>query len=227
MPRLHVLAEGQTEETYTKSVLVPHLAHHRVWVDVRCVQTGRKGTRRFRGGITSYDKVRNDLRRWIAEDDNADSWFTTMLDLYRLPEDFPDFDEARRFTDPLARVRQLEEAFGTDIAYRRFVPHLQLHEFEALIFARPEALRHAFPDADRAIGGLVAMAAEAQSPEHIDDGEDTAPSERIIAAIAEYEGRKASAGPSTVGHIGLDRLREACPHFGEWLSRLEGLSGQP
>ena len=60
-----------------------------------------------------------------------------MFDLYALPADFPGYAEARREVDPYGKVRILEDALGNDIADRRFIPYIQLHEFEALILADP------------------------------------------------------------------------------------------
>ena len=42
-PRLHVTAEGPTEERYVNRVLVDHLGGFQVVTDVRSVKTGRKG----------------------------------------------------------------------------------------------------------------------------------------------------------------------------------------
>ena len=39
-------------------------------------------------------------------------------------------------------------------------------------------------------------------------------------------GQKASVGPLTAARIGLPRLRAACPHFGDWLARLEALAAR-
>ena len=68
------------------------------------------------------------------------------------------------------------------------------------------------------------MTSEFGSPELINDREDTAPSRRIIGAIPEYGGMKASAGPIVAERIGLPTLRLRCEHFGQWLGRLEGLA---
>ena len=51
----------------------------------------------------------------------------------------------------------------------------------------------------------------------IDDGENTAPSKRIIAEIAEYAGNKAISGPLVAGKIGMTVLCERCRHFAEWI----------
>ena len=89
----------------------------------------------------------------------------------------------------------------------------------------PRQLETAFIGYEEAIQNLVALAAEYSSPELIDDGKSTAPSKRIIKEIPAYEKRKSSVGPLVTARIGLLRLRQACPHFDEWLKKLEALSG--
>ena len=59
-----------------------------------------------------------------------------MIDLYALPKDFPGRSaQPRNPADPTPYVETLERAFGDDVGDRRFVPYIQLHEFEALLFA--------------------------------------------------------------------------------------------
>ena len=52
-------AEGQTEQSFAKKVLGPHLAERGVYVDARCVLTSRdrRAAKGRRGGLASYDKV--------------------------------------------------------------------------------------------------------------------------------------------------------------------------
>lgn len=221
--RLHFVVEGQTEETYVNRVLVPHLSSFSVWGDVRCVMTGRRRGAIRRGGLVSYAKARDDIVFWMKEDREPDVAFTTMFDLYALPEDFPGYGNSRRIADPFRRVALLEEALRNDIKHPRFIPHIQLHEFEALILTDPQKLDWEFIEHDKAIRGIVEMAAEYASPEVIDDGHDSAPSKRIIKEIPEYEGRKASAGPLVAEKIGLPILAAKCRHFADWLDRLKAL----
>lgn len=222
--RLHFIVEGQTEETFVNRVLVPHLATQLAWGKARCVMTSRRRSIIYRGGLKSYSKAKRDIVLWMKEDQNPDAFFTTMFDLYALPSDFPDYDEARRLEDPRERVARLEEAMRRDIDHPRFIPYLQLHEFEALLLADPQKLEWEYPEHDQAIRNILQMASGFVSPELIDDGENTAPSKRIIREIPEYEGMKASAGPLAAERIGLPVLRGKCGHFGEWLSRLEQLA---
>src|SRR2546423_5547215 len=147
MIRLHMLVEGQTEEEFVKSVLVDHLGGFGISTNVRRVETSRDRKRHkiHRGGVSSYQRIRRDLERWMKEDMNVDSYFTTMFDLYHLPEDFPALTEAKRQSSPYQRVNMLEESFAGDLAeifsvnvIKHFVPYIQLHEFEALILSDPE-----------------------------------------------------------------------------------------
>ncbi|HRQ37735.1 MAG TPA: DUF4276 family protein [Chloroflexota bacterium] len=221
--RLHLIVEGQTEETFVNTILRPHLARFEVMADAHMITTNRRYGRMGRGGISHYAQIKQDMELWIKQDKHRDARFTTMIDLYGLPADFPRFVESRRLIDAYERVQKVEQAFGEDVNDYRFVPYIQLHEFEALILADPQKLDWEFLEHDQQIRKLGALVAQ-QNPELIDDGVETAPSKRIEREIPEYAGRKASAGPIVVGKIGLEMLRQRCHHFGEWLGRLEMLA---
>jgi hypothetical protein len=225
MIRLNMIVEGQTEETFAHLVLEEPLAARHVFLSVGCVETSRdrRAGKIYRGGLLDYDRARKDLLRWMKEDSKPEARFTTMFDLYALPDNFPGQDEARKRSNPNERVAELEKAFVTDIPDPRFLPYIQLHEFEALLLVDPTKFDWEFIEHTEAISQLVQLSEQFPSPELIDDGEHTAPSKRIIALVPEYKGRKASAGPMIASKIGLDTLRDRCPHFAGWISRLESL----
>lgn len=233
MIRLHFVVEGQTEETFVNSLLVEHLGSYNIVADARRVETSRRRARFYRervvdakiyrGGMINYTKAKGDLLRWMKEDHNADAYFTTMFDLYALPNDFPSFTEARKQVDPYKRVEQLEVAFAVDMSHQRFIPYIQLHEFEALILSDPVQFDARFNEHSDKIKNLIKICSQVQSPEMIDDGIETAPSKRIINEIPDYAGAKSSAGPLIAMRIGLQTIRAKCPHFASWLTRLESL----
>ena len=222
--RLHFIVEGQTEARFVNQVLAPHLAGLFIVADARRVRTSHKDGVKHSGGVTNYELPKQDILQWIREDRRSDARFTTMFDLYGLPSEFPGHSDAVRITDPYEKVRALEDALRDDINDWRFIPYIQLHEFEALILSFPAGLSAEFQDDEDGIRQLVALTAQFESPEHIDDGTDTAPSKRIISEIPDYERRKASAGPIVAANIGLPTLRQKCAHFAEWLSNLERLA---
>ena len=217
MIRLHVTVEGQTEQNFVKTMLAPHLAVSGIVADARCVYTSRHR----RGGLVRpYEVIRRDMQNWMKEDNRPECRFTTMFDFYRLPRDFPGYDEAMRQQDPYEKVRKLELALQYDVGDSRFVPYIQLHEFEALILADPAKLDWEYLEHERPIAELVDMV-QGQNPELIDDGPDTAPSKRILSRIPEYN--KVTSGVAIAAHIGLPVLREKCRHFNDWLTQLENL----
>ena len=222
--RLHFIVEGQTEETLVNQVLKPHLGDRYVWADARCVLTSRRGGVTYRVGFRNYAQPRRDIRSWLRDDQNADARFTTAFDLYGLTTDFPCYGDAQAAADPYEKVRVLEAALRDDIDDWRFIPYLQLHEFETLLLSEPDQLAAHFTDGQEGIRRLIAMAGQIANPELINDDPETAPSKRIIAEIPEYAGMKPSAGPIVAEKIGLANLRARCRHFGEWISQLEDLA---
>ena len=74
----------------------------------------------------------------MMEDQSTDARFTTMFDLYRLPNNFPSYETSSSIQNPYQRVRILEDALRTDLSDPRFIPYIQLHEFESLLLSDPE-----------------------------------------------------------------------------------------
>lgn len=211
MNRVHILVEGPTEETFVDTVLNPHLASWAIELNPILV-----------GGHTKYAVFRK-IAQSLLNDSKA-LLVTTMLDYYGLPQDFPG-----QITLPAGncytQVQYLEQAIFSDIGDRRFLPYLSLHEFEAILFSDPEKIVQVLPDLKgskrRKIGQQLARIRQQFAPEEIDDNPQTAPSKRLLSLIPEY--RKTIDGPAVARHIGLERIRNECPHFNQWLTRLEGL----
>ena len=221
MIRLHFFLEGQTEETFQRDTLSLHLVNFNISADGKLIAHKKTSSRKYKGGILDWQKTYNDIGRWTKEDDNADSWFTTMFDLYALPNDFPGYGGAQGETDPYSKVKFLENALKNEIKYPRFIPYFQLYEFEALLFSDLQKIERQYPACGREIQNLVKDVADSPNPELINDNPETAPSKRIIKQIPAYD--KKSAGPIIANHIGLPVLRAKCRHFNEWLTELEKL----
>jgi len=158
---------------------------------------------------------------WMKQDQGRDARFTTMVDLYRLPDDFPSYSECGRGGDPLLRVRCLEEKLSNDVGDYRFIPYIQLHEFEALLFSEVGAFESVFPDQPKLTSALAEVVRQFSSPEHINESPDQSPSSRILQVIPDYV--KPVAGILIAQKIGLATLRSKCTHFGDWIDRLEQL----
>lgn len=219
--RLYLTVEGQAEKAFADQLLKPHLADHRIDVLPRVVVTNRKLGKR--GGVFDFDKIRGDLTRLMRQDRHPEARFTTMIDLYALPQEFPGWSEARKKKLPIDRVTVLEEALRAEFGDPRFVPFIQLHEFEALLYCDLGELQRRIAGSD---DGIAALRREVEhlEPEAIDEGPTTAPSKRIIRHVPLYERSKVRVGAPAAAAIGLSVLRGKCPHFGDWISRLESFA---
>lgn len=236
MTRLYLFAEGQTEQTYGDVVLKQHLAAFGVYLQGPIlIAHARKRGVVHRGGVLRYPPIKDDILRFLRQEKDRDVYFTTMIDLYALPNDFPGSLEAEKLRhSPYDRISKLEEHFAKDVvdpwgSPTRFIPHIQLHEFEAILFCRPKAFASFFGNCPKQIERLEEIARDYKCPELIDDGEPTAPSKRISDpdVFPDYDGAKATAGPQIAAEIGIDVIRNLCPHFDAWLKKLESLSNQP
>lgn len=153
-------------------------------------------------------------------------FFSCMIDYYALDNEFPGFDEAQSIIDVHNRVLFLEEALAQDINRPKFIPYIQLHEFEALILTDLDKIRNYFldvPSINRHISELKKEISSFSNPEEINSGSNTAPSKRLIQHIPRYDKVKATAGPFIATEIGHNLLRNKCPHFGYWLDKIENL----
>lgn len=227
MRHLYLYVEGQTEQTFAVKVLRPHLAQFGVYLmGPVCAEHSRSKGRRQRGGVSRYEPFKRGLLSLLKQHDRPGVTVSTMIDLYSLPKDFPGYAAAEALrVAPRSRVAALEQALARDVCPdpARFLPYIQLHEYEALLFVDPEEMQYFYPEHLDALAELRRVAEAHESPELINDGDATAPSKRIIAQFPDYDGAKVVVGPQVAEVIGLDRLRAKCPHFSDWVSRLEQL----
>ena len=229
MARLYLFAEGPTEQTFADTVLKPHLANCGVYMQGPIlIAHARKKGRVHRGGGRNFTAMQNDIKRLLKQESGNEVFFTTMIDLYAIHSNFPGLEEAEKLRhDPYKRVEALERAWRNETCDGRFIPFIQLHEFEAYLFSDVSQFSFFFDNAASQISALRSAVNAVRSPELIDDGQYTAPSKRIIEQFPEYGDSKTRVGPQMAHRIGLGKIRSQCPHFRTWIERLEGLGAGP
>jgi hypothetical protein len=219
MTRLLVLVEGQSEEIFVNRTLAPHLAPYGVAVAKPILIWTRRlaGGGGHRGGVSHYRQIRNSLDPLLRD---TTAWVTTLIDYYALPTDFPGHVAFSSLVDPKLKVAALTQAFAEDVAHPRFLPFLALHELEAWLFSSPPSVAGHFDNAglsDR----MQAMIAAAGEAELINGEPETHPKARIRGLVPTY--KEVADGATILGKIGIEPIRTACPHFGQWLGRMEAL----
>ena len=223
MNTIHVIVacEGQTEETFVNKILVPDLLARNVFVEARLVAS--------QGGNLNGPRVLRYLRNTLRE--RQDAYVTTFFDLYGLPPSFPGWVDPAAQADPLKRTAKIENGFHAEVVNKaacrpeRFFPHIQPHEFEALLFSDTAKFAVADPSWKKFTEQLNGYRQEVSTPEHINDGSKTHPSARLEKLRPRY--KKVFHGITVSKQIGLARIRAECKHFDAWLTHMENLQPLP
>lgn len=209
MTRVIVYCEGPTEETFVNRILAPAFWNRNIYLSAHPCN-----------GVSKYSII----RKWLSDLCKSDpsATVTTMLDYYGLPSDTPGMRDAIGGTI-YDKVAHVEKCISEDIGATNFVPNLLIHEFEALLFSDPTCFEFCGLSS-RAIEELCKIRASAETPEHINNNPNTAPSKRIQKLYPEYI--KPLDGINVAQDIGLSKMRAECKHFDEWISVIESLEPQ-
>jgi hypothetical protein len=221
MNRIRVLVEGQTEQAFIKDILMPYFNYRQIYL--HAVKLRRQG------GITPYQRAKEVIVRSLKED--AALICTTMVDFYGMPTDWPGREEANRCRGGAAKADIVENGVLKDIAGHlgasfdpsRLIPYVQMHEFEALLFSSPLKLAESLGD-ERLSSTFLMIKDKFSTPEEINDNYDMCPSRRIEEVFQGF--KKTINGISAASLIGLEKMRRECPHFNEWITKLEGIGNQ-
>jgi hypothetical protein len=185
MTRVHVVVEGESEEAFLRGMVTPHLAARSVWLYPRRVLRGGGGC----GGGRSWQPWQTQLESLLKRDRDPALRVTTMLDLYAIPKDTPGWTPPGEQAGP-RRAEQIVAALRAALPDRRFVPYVQVHELETLLYADLDVLARLAPDT---LGdGLAALVRDtsALDPETIDDAPTSAPSRRILRCAPASSGSR-------------------------------------
>jgi hypothetical protein len=169
--------------------------------------------------------LKKDILLHLKQDQTA--YCSTMLDFYALGEGFPGTPIPAHLPS-IAKVKNIEHAIKADIcalipSFRpdvRLLPYIQLHEYEGLLFSHPAAFAKAINQPHLA-ARFQEIRDKFETPEDIDDDPETAPSKCVLSAYPRY--RKVLEGTLAAGAVDIRSMRQACPHFRDWIERLEGL----
>jgi hypothetical protein len=223
MKRLFIVVEGETEERFLRKVLYNHFITQGIHIEAQQWLTNRKLG--IGGGGSNFDLIENHLIRLMARYQyDKEVFISVMVDLYAFPKRGNTVydDEVRKQQNGKNKALLLQDKMKVRMQYQNFIPYVQLHEYEALLLSKPNALLSFYTDKAQEIENLKLEIAGMQ-PEEINETPEGAPSKRIIKYLPRYEKQKTTAGVATAEQIGLPFLRENCPHFNDWVTKLESI----
>ncbi|WP_278354300.1 DUF4276 family protein [Chryseobacterium gleum] len=216
MRRLFIIVEGQTEKEFVEKSLKRYFLSHGIF-DVRAIMI--QTSKGHKGGFVNYEHLKNDIRRILDSESNV--IVSTFVDFFKIPTNFPNFGEAKKAQHIDSKIELLYEGIVSDIDDERFIPYIQKHEFEALLFSSPIGFENWFDNQNMA-DELCAIVEKYNDPEEINTGIETAPSKRIINILEKHRQKydKIAEGNLIAEEIGIDKILEKCPRFSNWTAVL-------
>ena len=213
MRRLIIICEGPTEQAFCNDVLSGYFLTNDILLEAPTIKHSN-------GGIVAWDTLKKQIVRHLNEGDSIVSLF---VDYYRIRDSykFPKWVESKKIGDIYDRMHFLFEHMSLDIDVNlrsRFVPYIQLHEFEGLLFSDISVFQNNFTKAELDFHLLEDAVNSCKTPEEINNGPATAPSERLKKAVKGYD--KVVYGACLAYDIGLETIRKKCVLFNEWIERL-------
>lgn len=211
------VVEGRTEQAFIERVLAPYLANKNIFI--RATQISKPGQK---GGDVKFNRAEKDIGRFLKQ--RPDIYVTQFFDYYGLKE-WPSLADinnenhieiAKKLNDAAAEL--ISQNYGDLQPQRRFIPFMAMHEFEALLFSDEVILANAL---DIEVEKVIAITQACEEPEQINNSRETAPSKRLDNLKRNGKFRKTTEGISIAEQIGIDKIRQRCPLFDEWLSLLE------
>lgn len=216
MKRLIIICEGETEQEFCKDVLYSHFISKDIAIEAPLIK-------KTMGGIVAWEYIKSQILLHLTEDVVV----TMLIDYYGIKDyhNFPKWVESKAIVNKIDRMAFLENAMKEDIddsVRFRFIPYIQLHEFEGLLFNNIDTFRRNIPENEFTdIRELESLINNHANPELINDGATTAPSKRLVKLISGYN--KIVYGAILAQEIGLERLRAKAMRFNEWIVNLESI----
>jgi hypothetical protein len=214
MIRIIIIGEGPTEQIFCNDVLQPVFNANDKFLETPKIKKSK-------GGIVAWSYLKKQIKLHLND---TSVYVTTLIDYYGIHpcHEFPKWEEAKSIVDKSKRIAFLENAMLEDldesIRYR-FIPYIQLHEFEAILFSDISVIEDNFEaDELKDHAYLMETISAISNPENINDGKTTAPSKRLDRIIENYS--KVVYGSLLAQEIGLDKIREKCPRFNNWIDSL-------
>ncbi|MGL5648760.1 MAG: DUF4276 family protein [Clostridium sp.] len=218
MGRVLIVVEGQTEEKFVKDIMIPYFHSKEIYGDLRVTilpSSILNNGKRHKGGVIKFESVVGYVKRLI----NSADYVTTLLDYYGIDREFRGYKESLQKSDIKEKKELIEKELELEIMNPKFIPYIQMHEFEGLLFSNPDSFIYIDEKNPSLIDEIKVDISRYLTPEHINDSPTTAPSKRLEKYYEGYS--KTIDGLIVAEDIGIATMKKECPLFKEWIEKIE------
>jgi hypothetical protein len=220
--KVYIVVEGQTEQTFIREILAPQFSYKGIYLYP--VLIGSPG---HKGGNIRFDRAKNDIGNFLKQ--RSDIYISTMFDYFRIETSWPGRADVKPSDIAIKKAEKIEEEtlskiielFPDQNAKKRFIPYIEMHEFEALLFSNASVLAN---NIGINISKIDEIVNDYGNPEEINDNSKTAPSKRL-QHLTDNKYRKVAMGKTIAAAIGIRTMRKKCLHFNRWLEKIELIKG--
>jgi len=220
MINIYVVVEGYTEERFIKDFFPLFFRDKNFYFQPIVLETSRTPQKKYKGGLNKYSQLKRDILRLLKQ--THVSLVTTMIDYYNLPQDFPG-KTTLPSGDIYRKVAFLEEEFFKDINHEKFMPYIQIHEFETLLFVDKIGFEVCYKNNKKVLNKIVQIFNQYPNPEEINDSPTGHPSARIEQIDDSFS--KTLHGLEILKIIfkekGPEIFLQKCKHFSEWINKIK------
>jgi hypothetical protein len=210
MRTVYIIVEGQTEEEFINNSLSDYLKEFGI---INAVPVLLETSPGYFGGDISFARYQTNVLNLLKSDPNA--IVTSLIDYFELRTDFPSYNDALAIPNKNKRMDFIEQKIAEVIANERFIPYIQLHEFEGLLFSDIRGFNYLTNIKAANKIKIEKIIQSYPNPELINDGNTTAPSIRLKGLIPRY--KKTLHGPIIALENGMVPLLAKCPRFKNWI----------
>jgi hypothetical protein len=220
MKNIVFVVEGETELEFINRILAPYLISKGLNTEIRPIMIEKSGGGH---GYNNIEHLKNTIRPLLYRRDEP--IITTMIDHYGINSEkkLPGFTNITT-TNVEDRISLMEKILKDEILsiknYHYFIPYIQRHEFETLLFSNPEAGFEL--EDDKIKKEIIKLCSAFESIEDINCTPEGAPSKRLgkIYEHCNKKYEKVSDAVDIIELTGIKSLMNNCPRFRNWVEIL-------
>lgn len=215
MKKLIIICEGQSEQMFCDRILKDHFLALNIEIEYPLIAHSN-------GGIVKWAHLKPQIE--LHYQANNEDFITTFIDYYGIEahHGFPQWLNAHLLEDKSQRMELLEQSMETDLSIQiqqQFIGYIQLHEFEALVLSDHNVFSEYYDASEYNSNELLSICI--LPPESVNNGRASAPSKRLMYHIPAYD--KVNDGVELLILVGLQNIRNKCPRFNAWITKLESI----
>jgi len=228
MRDIYFIVEGETELEFVNKILIPYLYSKGLQCNIQgypiTMSGGGHGVNNIQHFINTITPVLNY---------NGEPVITTLFDYFRLNSEkkIPGFDLCMKNILVDDRILCLETKYNDIVQsikpYRFFIPYIQKHEMETLLFAEPA--NGFYLESDKIKNAVIEIALEYPNIEDINGSEEGAPSKRLenIFKMDNKKYDKVIDGIDIAELTGIDNILNKCTRFNKWVENILTVATTP